>query len=179
MDIELTKSAHGGSVLKCIGAGGSIAWQRNEDRSGMFFPLHDLRHYAVESVLCADNGFFGLIAAGWEVIDTTGKGSRGKLPDDTIAIEHLVGLLDAEGAGGDTTPASELNGYTASYAAQHNHPPPRAISEQTLAEIRTLTMKLHAEWIALPPGQRMRLFFCDNFKRGSLKEREPAFPRSD
>jgi hypothetical protein len=162
MDIELTKSASGGSILKCIRADGSIAWQRNQGRNGMFFALHDLRHYAAESVLRADKGFFGLIAAGWEVTDTTGKGSRGKIPDETIAIEHLVGLLDAEGAGGDNMTARELNGYAVAYAAQHNRPSPAAISEQSLAKIRGLTMKLHAEWMALPSGEKMRLFFRDD-----------------
>lgn len=52
-----------------------------------FFPLHDLAHYALETVLSATHGFYGLVAAGWEIDDSTSKDTRGPLPDGAVAIE--------------------------------------------------------------------------------------------
>ena len=76
--IELTKLPMGGALFKCTRADGSMTWQRNEGGRGAFFALHDLTHYAVESVLGCTEGFYGLIASGWEIGDTTGKGRRGR-----------------------------------------------------------------------------------------------------
>lgn len=65
-----------------------MATERGQTR--FFFAFHELRHYAAECLLGFERGFYGLVASGWEMSDTTGKGSRGRLPDETLAIEHLV-----------------------------------------------------------------------------------------
>ncbi|MDQ6624861.1 MAG: hypothetical protein M3Y69_01790 [Verrucomicrobiota bacterium] len=159
LTIELVKQVSGGSVLKCVRADGSVTWQRNEGSRARFFPLHDLTHYAVESVLGAADGFYGLIARGWEMTDTTGLGARGGLPDATIAIEHLVGLLDAERASGTTITAVEVNKYSAEFAQQQQRSGLPHLSDEILDRIRAEVARLHAAWTALKPGETMTLLF--------------------
>src|SRR5436190_24383894 len=97
--IRFTKRTDGVVVLQCIRRDGSATWERH-DKQGVFFSFHDLSHFAVEMVLGFRRGFYGLIAEGWDIADTTGKGKRGKLPSEGILVEHVVGLLDRERGGG-------------------------------------------------------------------------------
>src|SRR5438045_5521106 len=94
--IEFAKRKNGNTVLRCIRDDGSSTWQRNENEHARFFLLHDLVHYAVESELGFSQGFFGLIAAGWNIDETTGKSARGTLPDEALEVEHFVSSFMAE-----------------------------------------------------------------------------------
>jgi len=62
----------------------------------------------VESVLGVRRGFFGLIAEGWDLEDTTGKGKRGKLPEEAGEVERIVGLFDVERGSGVLFGAGEF-----------------------------------------------------------------------
>jgi hypothetical protein len=73
--VQLVKRADGGSALRCRRADGS--WQTHQGQQAAFFPGHDLTHFAVESELPGTIAFYGLIAAGWDIEDTTGKGRAG------------------------------------------------------------------------------------------------------
>jgi len=157
--IELARLGHGGALLKCTRIDGSVTWQRNDDRRSVFFAMHDLRHYAVESVLQSEKGFYGLIAAGWEIADTTGKTARGKLPEETLAIEHLVGMLDADETNGNHANVSELNQYAAEFAFRNQLQPRDEMSEDQLTEIRALTTDLRSRWAGLETGATMQLWF--------------------
>jgi hypothetical protein len=159
LTIELTKLPTGGALLKCTRADGSVTWQRNEDRRAAFFAFHDLRHYAVESVLGYTEGFYGLIAFGWDISDTTGKGPRGCLPDEASAVEHLVGMLDADSTNQGGASAAELNQYALSHASQNRRSAPRALTDESLREVRTTAFALHREWTNLSEGATMRLLF--------------------
>ena len=68
--IQITKRPDGNGVLRCVRADGSVTWQKQE-RHAAFFALHDLTHFAVESTLGFRRGFYGLLAEGWDVEDTT------------------------------------------------------------------------------------------------------------
>src|SRR6185437_11388716 len=72
MKIQFTKKADGSAVFKCVRPDGSVTWQKQEGKHAAFFPLHDLTHYAVETELGFRRGFYGLIAEGWEIAETTG-----------------------------------------------------------------------------------------------------------
>ena len=76
MLIQLKKGRDGPSTLSCLRSDGSRTWAKEHP----FFPLHDLRHYAVESVLGFDEAFFGLIAAGWEIDDFAKPRASERLP---------------------------------------------------------------------------------------------------
>src|SRR5579862_7984108 len=100
LNVQIVKRADGGGVLRCMRADGSVTWQKQKTQHAEHFALHDLTHFAVESTLGYRRGFFGLIAEGWEIEDTTGKGSRGALPPEAGEVELIVGMFDMERASG-------------------------------------------------------------------------------
>ncbi|HEY5060709.1 MAG TPA: hypothetical protein VII52_04185, partial [Gemmatimonadaceae bacterium] len=67
--IRIKKKSDGSAALSCIRADGTTTWQQQNGKLGRFFPLHDLTHYAVESVLGFRNAFYGLVASGWDLAD--------------------------------------------------------------------------------------------------------------
>jgi hypothetical protein len=156
LGIRLTKRMDGGSVLRCVRADGSVTWQK-QDRHAAFFALHDLTHFAVESTLGFRDGFFGLVAQGWDIDDTTGKGTRGRLPAETIEVEQMVGLLTAERAGGVPMTAEEFNRFAASQLASLPGYSPRGATEEELQRVRTRCSELFWQWHELPSGSRLEL----------------------
>ncbi len=155
--ILLTKHADGSVVLKCIRADGSVTWQRQRQRSAAFFPLHDLTHFAVESELGIRRAFYGLIAEGWEIEDTTGKGARGALPPEALVVERLVGALDLERAGSVTWTAQALDAHANGDSPSSRRTLPRPITDDDLARIRSRLHTLLGQWAALPPGESLEL----------------------
>lgn len=137
--IEMTKRADG-----------SATWQHHRGRQAAFFPAHDLTHYAVETELGVSCGFYGLVAAGWDIEDTTGQGARGPIPESAVAIERLVGLLDLERAGSARWSAAELDRQLAA---------DRSVSEDELTRVRSRLRELFTRWTALEPGSTLELPF--------------------
>lgn len=159
LTILITKRTDGGAVLKCVRADGTETWQKQTGHQAAFFPLHDLTHYAVEVELGISDAFYGLIAAGWSIDDTTGKGTRGALPAGALFVENVVGTLDTERASGSRWTAEEFNENTGRCAASGGRPPPRRLTDDDLARIRKRRAELFERWRALPPGQSIELTF--------------------
>jgi hypothetical protein len=157
--VRLTKRADGGAVLHCVRRDGSATWQRQEGRQAAFFPLHDLTHFAVESVLAFRRGFFGLIAEGWDIEETSGKGKRGPLPSDAVLVEHLVGFLDVERASGSVWSAAEYAGHLAAKGLVDVDATPAWLTDGALDRVRTRRRELFAEWAAVPPASALELTF--------------------
>lgn len=151
--VLLTKRADGAVLLRCIRADGSETWQKVAARHAAHFPVHDLTHYAVERELDIHDAFFGLIAAGWSLEETEGKGARGALPEGAIFVENLVGLFDMERAGGTPWNASEFNDALAAKARQEGRPAPRTLEEAELSRIRQRRADLFRSWETLAPGE--------------------------
>jgi hypothetical protein len=141
----MAKRADGAGVLRCTREDGSITWQKQE-KHGAHFALHDLTHYAVESALGYRRGFFGLIAEGWEVEDTTGKGARGPLPAEALEVERIVGLFDSERGSGMLWTAEEFNAFA-----------PRALTDADIQKVRALRGELFRKWFAVATGQKLEL----------------------
>jgi len=159
MKIQFTKRADGNAVLKCIRPDGSTTWQRQVDQHAVFFPLHDLTHYAVETELGFKRGFYGLLADGWEIEQTSGQTARGPLPNEAIEVEYLVSAFSAERAGGAIASAEEFNQLAGTFANAKGMPPPRQLSDEELARVRSRFDELAAKWRALPPGETLELPF--------------------
>jgi len=145
--IEIAKQTDGTGVLRCIRQDGSITWQK-QTRQAAFFALHDLTHYAVETSLHYGRGFFGLIAEGWDVEDTTGKGSRGRLPEEAVEVEKIVGLFDSERGSGGIWTTEQFNEFA-----------PRALTEAEIQSVRSLRGSLFQQWSAVAPGEKLELTF--------------------
>ncbi len=149
LKIEIAKRADGAGVLTCTRADGSKIWQKQKTTTAAHFALHDLTHYAVEATLGYGRGFFGLIAEGWAIEDTNGKGARGKLPDEALEVETLVGLFDRErGGSGLRWTAEEFAAYS-----------PRSLTEEQLRAVRDLHQRLFLQWSEVAVGARLELTF--------------------
>jgi hypothetical protein len=157
--IEFAKQKDGTSVLRCVRADGSVTWQKQEEKHAAFFPLHDLTHYAVETELGFRRGFYGLIADGWEIAETTGKTARGPLPEETLEVEYLVSAFSAERAGGAVATAEEFNHLAATYASARGTRSPRPLTDDDLARVRSRFAELATQWRALPTDSTLELRF--------------------
>jgi hypothetical protein len=159
--ITIDKRKDGSVVLKFLRDDGTEDWQKQSGPQAMFFPLHDLTHYSVESELGIRDAFYGLVASGWSIEDTTGKGKRGPIPNNALFVENVVGTLDTERATGSRWTAEEFNENTARHAATGGRPAPRALTDEELARIRKRRAELFSAWHELAPGRSLELAFPD------------------
>ena len=157
--IRIKKKTDGAAALSCIRADGTTTWQRQDGQLGAFFPLHDLTHYAVETELGFQRGFYGLIAEGWDIADTTGKTARGPLPNEALEVEYFVSAFSAERAGGAIASAAEFNQLAATFANAKGMPPPPPLSDDDLMRVRARFDELALRWRALPLGETLELEF--------------------
>jgi hypothetical protein len=157
--VSFVKHSDGGSVLRCTRSDGTSIWQRHQGPRAIFFPLHDLTHFAIETELGVRRAFYGLVAEGWSFDDTTGKGDRGALPPEALAVEHLVGAFDLERAGSVVWTADDLNEQANAFARERGLPAPRALSDDDLARVRARLGELFAQWAAVAPGEALELEF--------------------
>ena len=157
MIVVIRKGRDGPPSLTCIRADGSKTWSRLHP----FFPMHDLTHFAVESVLRLREAFFGLIASGWTVEAFAEKGSSARLPPEAIFAEHLVGLFDLERAGAAVWTATQFR--EALQAALG--PAVRAPTAEDLTLVRRLRDDLHRSWLDTAPGDTLELRYPADVNR--------------
>ncbi len=146
--IQIKKKSDGSAALACRRADGSVTWQRQEGKQARFFPLHDLTHYAVETILGQARGFYGLVAAGWDLTDFGTPWPRGPLPIEALAMEQIVGLFDQERAAGVEWSAAEFNAHLRGACI---------VTDEDLRRIRERRRELFARWAALPAGETLEL----------------------
>ena len=159
LTISIKKKTDGSAALSCTRADGSVTWQRQEGQQGRFFPLHDLTHYAVETVLGLDCAFYGLVAAGWGFTDFGIPWPRGPMPPEAGAAELIVGFLDTERAGGTVWTAADFNAKSVLYHTQHGGAPVLQVTDAELTRIRAVRAALFDRWHALPAGRTLELAF--------------------
>jgi hypothetical protein len=155
--IRIKKGADGRTALSCTRADGSTTWQRQEGAQAAFFPKHDLTHYAVETALSQREGFYGLIAAGWNFTDFGSPWPRGKLPLEASISEMIVGAFDLERRIGERVTADELNQRLAECCAESGLPPHRLLTEDDLARVRERREEMFARWDAVRPGDALEV----------------------
>jgi hypothetical protein len=157
--IRIKKKTDGTAALSCQRSDGSVTWQRQEGEQGRFFPLHDLTHYAVETVLGHRMGFYGLVAEGWSFTDFGHPWPRGPVPREAHISEFIVGFLDRERASGVEWTAAELAAAAAVYCTQNRLPPFPPITDDQLRRVREARGTLFTRWAALPPAESLELVF--------------------
>jgi hypothetical protein len=168
-ELEITFRARGDGdvVMECVRADGTRTWQRQKGPRAAFFPFHDLTHYAVETVLGAREGFYGLIAAGWDIDDTGGKGARGPLPPEAALVEHLVGLFDLERMGGaEPLTAESLVVALAPRTGPGALPPLPPLRDAQLQRVRDERDRLHDAWARTAPGETLSVAFTRPARSG-------------
>jgi hypothetical protein len=161
--VEITKRSDGAGVLRCIRDDGSVTWQKQTNRHAAYFALHDLTHFAVETTLGLRRGFFGLIAEGWDIEETTGKGARGPLPPEAGEAEMIVGLFSAERAGGVIWTVDEFHESAAMTGA-------RTLTFDEIVRVKKKRSELFQQWSAVEPGATLEL----HFEAAALTGRAPG-----
>jgi hypothetical protein len=149
--IEIVKQPDGAGVLRCTRHDGTVTWQKQRKHAA-HFALHDLTHYAVETTLGYRKGFFGLIAEGWDVEDTTGKGARGALPAEALEVEQIVGLFDAERGSGTLWTPEEFNQFSPRQLTVE-------LTTKDILAIRAARGGLFRKWAETGSGQKLELTF--------------------
>ena len=159
MIIRLTKRRDGSVILRCDRADGTATWQRQAGSLASVFPFHDLTHYVVETELGFRSGFFGLVADGWEIKDTSGKTARGPLPVEAVIVEQIVGLFDVQRSLGAEWTADEVNEHARTYVSARGGPEVRPLTGEEIARVRTRVEDLVRRWKALAPDETLELPF--------------------
>lgn len=158
--IRVKKKNDGSAALTCTRADGSVTWQRQDGKLGAFFPLHDLTHYAVETVFGFRRAFYGLLAEGWDLSSFGEAGTKGRLPEDAHLAELIVGFFDLERITGNVTSAGEFNDKIRDYLADNEFPPTSfRVDDDQLANIRRVRDELFSRWRAVPAGETLELPF--------------------
>lgn len=158
--IRIKKKSDGSAALTCLRADGSVTWQRQDGRLGAFFPLHDLTHYAVETVFGFRRAFYGLLAEGWDLSSFGEPGTKNRLPEDATLAELIVGFFDLERSTGNAASADEFNDKIRDYLADNKFPPTSVcVDEEQLARVRQLRTELFARWREVAAGETLELPF--------------------
>jgi hypothetical protein len=160
LSIRIKKKTDGAAALSCTRPDGSTTWQRQEGQLGRFFPLHDLTHFAVETVLGFKRAFYGLVAEGWDLSRFADPGMSRQLPEEAGLAEVLVGFLDVERATGTRATAEDFNWKIRTYYDEHGTPTPTfRMTDDLLDRIRAVRADLFARWHAVQPGDSLELSF--------------------
>ncbi len=104
-----------------------------------------------------------MIAAGWNVKDTIGKGGRGALPPEVVEVEKIVGLFQTEQASRTLWTAAEFNEFSS-----------RALTEAEIQNVRTLRAAIFRKWFAVQPGEKLELEFESAWPRKFCVQAEGA-----
>ncbi len=164
-------------VLTCMRSDGSRTWSKLD----AVFPIHDMTHYAVETELNAKDGFFGLIAQGWDITDFGIPEKRAKMPLEALWVEHVVGIVWTEYVTGDSGSYPEFceainatvhalreslnrnlkrQGPRADYSASEQAVLGRVVSEASRVSIMKRIGELANQWAQTPPSERLVLAFA-------------------
>lgn len=161
--IRIKRATDGSATLTCVRPDGSVTWQRQRGPLGTFFPTHDLTHYAVETTLGYRQGFYGLIADGWEISDFGEQENKTAIPREAREAELVVGVFEMEHRMGADWSPGELREQGERYAA--NTSPARnrlalpLLSDEVIARVRSSRAALFEQWAATPPGDTLELTF--------------------
>jgi hypothetical protein len=147
--------------LEILRADGSNEYQPSPRAPG--FIVHDLAHYAVETVLDRNDSFLALLARGHPLgrIADTESVWVPELPDEAKGTEIIVSILQSEFAGympGDTD-ADTFNAHVARACAERSLPCPTPVTAQQLTRLRSTGRNHHQEYSNTRPGSYLELAF--------------------
>ena len=155
LTIRLKRHSDGSASLTLTRADGTVTWQRQNGSLGLVFPPHDLTHFAVESDLGYRQGFYGLVADGWEIADFAAPWPRGPIPEQAREVELIVGFFDSERRSMDRWSAADFNEHALKFVAAGKYAgkiTPPALRDDDIARVRAVRDELFA--LGLPPSRR-------------------------
>jgi hypothetical protein len=157
LTVRIKRQPDASASLTCTRADATTSWQRQRGGYALVFPSHDLTHFAVETTLGYAQGFYGLIADGWDIGDFAAPWPRGPIPHEA---------LEAERRDSGAWTAAELDAHAERYvAAQRALHPGRAIGEPPhltdaqIERVRGARDELLRKWSEVTPGGALELRF--------------------
>ena len=155
MEISFTKNGPNHHIIFCQRMDGTVTWMQID----FFFVVHDLCHYAVESILELNNAFYGMLASGTAISDfELPKEKRTfHLTEEAIYTEQIVNLLTIESKQGPI----EFFLNTLNEVCQKTTVPitGKKINKFYLQQIRQYVEILINRWPLLPEGETITLIF--------------------
>jgi hypothetical protein len=161
MQVLFTKHTSKPPTLTCIRDDGTTTWFQSKNH-GDFFAIHDLTHYAIETILQYDQAFFGLVAHGRNLDDFAGtvhgeKETRA-YPSEALYAEIMAGLLTvAENTNNKLNYGDFITSLKES-CVKHSTPVPK-ITEVQIQAIRSRVHELTQRWHSTPEGDTLHLTF--------------------
>ena len=153
--IHIKKGRDSRPTLTCVRPDGSRTWSQVH----AFFPIHDLTHFAVESVFGFTEAFYGLVRSGWTLEEFSMPGAAARLPPEALVAEHMVALLDLERASGDLMDPAGFTEQLNRALTSQGLAPFREVTGPELAEVRRLRGEMQGRWAALAPGETLEIGF--------------------
>lgn len=156
MTIRFTKGNHKPHTLTCVRDDGSSTWWPLPEH----FLQHDMLHYIVETTLGFQNAFYGLIAEGRDITEFgTRQGRKDVYPDEAVAVEFIVGLLQVEMRGPAPPDNDSFFAMLALTCEKQNLPFLQSLTPEQLDAIRAASHAWSEQWEKLPVGKSMEVPF--------------------
>ena len=155
MLIQLKKGRDGPATLACVRDDGTRTWGKEHP----FFPIHDITHCVVESVLGFEQAFFGLIASGWDIDDFAKPQASRRVPAEAIVAEHVVGVLDRERALHEPMTSLQFNETVIASLPSAQRDAFTPLTDALLAQVRASRQALESRWHGLALGATMEVRF--------------------
>ena len=153
MKIQFTKNISADHILFCKRENGSVSWKHISS----FFIIHDLSHFAVETLMPLKNAFFGMVAAGTDISDFDLPKDQRKfeLTEEALFAEQLVNMLTIEYSEGKMDNFIEIfNSINEPGSNKELY-----IDGLMLDNIRNFISLLMQQWNLLPERETMTLTF--------------------
>ena len=153
MEILFTKNISGDHILSCKRKNGSVSWKHVSS----FFIIHDLCHFAVETLMPLKEAFYGMVASGTDISDFDLPKDQRKfeLTEEALFAEQLVNMLTIEYSQGRMENFIEI--FTSINDAGSNKSLP--IDDILLEKTRNLFNQLIQKWNSLKDSETMTLSF--------------------
>jgi hypothetical protein len=148
---KLSDERHAMEIVRADGTG-----ERVELRSREFL-FHDLLHYAVESALGTEGGFWGALAAGKtlaDLNDRTGE-AMGELAFGVAGVEPVIGMMTGVVKSNET--AAEVLKPVRGYIEALGQEPPAWCSTEFIDDVRERMRRLLGRWNAVPYRATMEI----------------------
>ena len=156
MRVLLTRISNQRHSVELVRADGSREKVELVTREALF---HDFLHYAVESSLPTQGGFWGTLASGKtmaDLNDRTGESVR-ENAEVLYAVEGIVGLM----TGVVEMPPDEAIAKLRWFSESQGQGLPAWCTESFVAEVCERMRRLQGQWRATPFGQSMEITWAE------------------
>ena len=153
MKMLLKKYEQGPFVIKYRRDNGSETWMQADQ----YFVLHDLSHFAIETMLQYKSAFMGMLNNGMHIKDFEHREKRNKIKisEEAVNAENIANLFLMELQQGELEDFNQT--LRESFNPMKEQLNPVQLSPEQIDAVRNKFKQLVAEWNSTPPGGEMEL----------------------